>query len=523
MRFESSRGVIPLLTLLALTSCGSEPCSDGFTRGDDGNCHADTTDTLPGDTSLTDTSVAPEWYPLPEACEESSGLAEDPLVLLDWPEEGEPAPGEAFLEMVDLIHAPDEQRIYAAGQGGLIVWDLTTSSVVGTFPQDGRGRYHHVELIDEALVAVTHRDRGLEIMDLSGDRAVDFGVEYSWPFIGGAGMAWAPPYLYIVGQNGQLMTLELDGDGAPTPVITVEGLGSPWEMVIDGDMAWIADNALGVVPVDLSDPARPELGDPVQTVGGALDIAISGAGTSNRALHVATGSSGVETFSLSSDGTPTSSSRTNYSTSIVSVAVADDILWAVGHEDVAVLHLLDPASPTPIAREETPAFGMHVEASGTTGWVADWGHLGIYEVNSSLEAPSMDLSVSEVTLESGSQRELTIRNRGAAPLELFGATTGDSRLTIEASELIVDPGSDASLRLTLAEGEEQLDTTLCLSTNDPDGPTIEVPVTSTSTVSASHGVGEPAPDFTLTDLDGNSHRLSEQLGHPVVLVYFATW
>jgi len=36
-------------------------------------------------------------------------------------------------------------------------------------------------------------------------------------------------------------------------------------------------------------------------------------------------------------------------------------------------------------------------------------------------------------------------------------------------------------------------------------------------------LGNDAPDFVLEDLDGNSHRLSEQLGHPVVLVFFATW
>ena len=36
-------------------------------------------------------------------------------------------------------------------------------------------------------------------------------------------------------------------------------------------------------------------------------------------------------------------------------------------------------------------------------------------------------------------------------------------------------------------------------------------------------IGQQAPDFTLMDLDGNLHTLSDQLGHPVVLAYFATW
>jgi hypothetical protein len=36
-------------------------------------------------------------------------------------------------------------------------------------------------------------------------------------------------------------------------------------------------------------------------------------------------------------------------------------------------------------------------------------------------------------------------------------------------------------------------------------------------------VGDPAPDFALEDLHGARWRLSEQLGHPVVLTYIATW
>ena len=35
--------------------------------------------------------------------------------------------------------------------------------------------------------------------------------------------------------------------------------------------------------------------------------------------------------------------------------------------------------------------------------------------------------------------------------------------------------------------------------------------------------GRKAPDFTLLDLDGQPHRLSDEAGHPVVINYWATW
>jgi hypothetical protein len=35
--------------------------------------------------------------------------------------------------------------------------------------------------------------------------------------------------------------------------------------------------------------------------------------------------------------------------------------------------------------------------------------------------------------------------------------------------------------------------------------------------------GEPAPDFTLNDLDGLSHSLSDYQGKVVLLAFFASW
>ena len=35
--------------------------------------------------------------------------------------------------------------------------------------------------------------------------------------------------------------------------------------------------------------------------------------------------------------------------------------------------------------------------------------------------------------------------------------------------------------------------------------------------------GEPAPNFTISDIDGNSFTLSDSLGKPTALMFFHTW
>ena len=61
-----------------------------------------------------------------------------------------------------------------------------------------------------------------------------------------------------------------------------------------------------------------------------------------------------------------------------------------------------------------------------------------------------------------------------------------------------------------------------MATNDPDEPTQTLEIL-TSNDDSSVLIGEPAPDFSLPGIDGVYYTLSEQVGKPVVLVYFATW
>ena len=106
-------------------------------------------------------------------------------------------------------------------------------------------------------------------------------------------------------------------------------------------------------------------------------------------------------------------------------------------------------------------------------------------------------------------------------MELLGVGALAEGLSVQADRLVVAPGEAARIRVVY-EGGGPLDEELCFATNDPTFEVISVAL-HTGERGQNEAIGEAAPDFALRDLDGSTHRLSEQLGHPVVLAYFATW
>ena len=101
-------------------------------------------------------------------------------------------------------------------------------------------------------------------------------------------------------------------------------------------------------------------------------------------------------------------------------------------------------------------------------------------------------------------------------------TVSDDRIAVGFDGLEAGPGEVVTGSVSANETVTDLEAEICVATNDPDEPLLHLSVASSSS-GASVNIGEPAPDFTLQDLEGNYHTLSQSLGHPVILCYFATW
>ncbi len=86
-----------------------------------------------------------------------------------------------------------------------------------------------------------------------------------------------------------------------TEIASISTPGTPSTPAILGDSAYVAAGSVGIVRVDISDPAQPVLLDSFATQGQAEDIVGS---FLNNLLVVADGSAGVSSYWLYADGTP---------------------------------------------------------------------------------------------------------------------------------------------------------------------------------------------------------------------------
>lgn len=459
--------------------------------------------------SAGDTATASEWITLPTDCTAPGELGTDPITLLD-----EVLPGQygGLYEMVDIELA--DGLAYAVGQGGLVILDATpgAAAVLGSGVSD---RFHRVEPIGNGYVALTHRDRGVTIADVRDPSRPAKVASIGGP--GWEGMTYAEGRLYVTVRDEGVVVIDVSDPAAPMQVGEAPGLSAPWDLSkLRAGWTYAADNTLGVVPIDLSDPDAPVVGEPVDLGSAVLHVTVDG-----DFLYASAGGAGVVILDLSDPAAPAPITTLPTGGSVVMTAVADGLLYAADHTGLAVWDVSDPAAPIPVGRQETPQFALGVAAADDVAWVADWTALEGWAVARHARAPEVELSTSSVLFSAaGGTKDIGIANLGGADLHLLGATASDARLSIEVSTETLAPGESGTLRLAFAGDGEALDATVCLATDDADGPLVELEA---GTGSDDPLIGLAAPDFALPGLDGETYRLSEQLGHPVMLVYFATW
>lgn len=432
--------------------------------------------------------------------------------------EAEPANGNLYLVGTGgfYVLAPRNGRFASAGQLGDL-WD-------GAGGTGGREvDFYEAEPFADRLIAISNRELGVSIIDATTPSQPR--LRSSTALNGASGIAFSGNTMLVATYLGEVVAFDVTNPDAPQQVGAVSGLGNPWELIVVGDRAYVADNRHGLVVLDVSNASQPSLLTTITTAGGAQDIDEEGGH-----LYVAVGSVGIEIFDLANPDAPASVGLVQSGAAVVAVSAAGNIVWGATQEGLIAADVSTPSAPLPLAAQMTQEWAMNVFARGTTAYVADWSTMTSFELNTQVRAPEADVERSEVyfldepdPMGTPKQVQLRISNRGGADLVVSGGEIADPRFSLSLDRSTLPPGTAATFTLSFADDGQAVDTELCIATNDPDEPIYRVALKESSNTMTS--TGESAPDFDLPDVDDDTirYRLSEQLGKPVLLVYFATW
>lgn len=510
----SMGGVLLCMLLVGCNRREPNPCPLG--------CVTDSAAPADRDTAGGDSGETTTFIPLPAHCKPGDGGV-DPFVLIGSEKNTEEQGSTWFTEILDLVYLPDAERVITAGQGGVAVFGVdepeqpVTYGNIGAQKGDFR-RYYHVLPIDADTAWATHRDHGLDVLDLSDVNNLVRTARLDG--LGFEGLDASGEMLYVVSTEGSMAVFDVADPLQPKAITTVDDLSRPWDVVVVGEVAYVADGDLGVVAYSIATPSAPTRLSTVSSAGHPIRLV-----SADGYLYVAAGAAGLEIFDLSDPSTPALVHRADVGGGALDVAVHDGWVGVVTQEAVVMLDIGregTPEQPVPHAYEETEQYAMSIDAAGAYWAVGDWNILGMWQVREQ-QAPAVDLSLDTVAfLEGAEARLVSLTNRGGADLLLTGATAPQG-VSVLTSAQTVPPGDSAVLQIAWdGDGELGEDAALCLASNDPSRPTVSLSLTS-GVSGEGKAVGQEAPDFSLRDLDGNIHNLSEQRGHPVVLAYFATW
>jgi hypothetical protein len=339
-------------------------------------------------------------------------------------------------------------------------------------------------------------------------------------------------YEGIAARNGHLFAsrhadgleiLDLADPLNPQTVGELTALQNAWDVAFVGDHILVADGAGGLAVVDGSDVTAPFLVQRLPTTGAAVDVDVAG-----NLAALAVGSGGVDLFDVSDPQAVVYLQTVDTPGLAMAVALTADLLYVADYNTIVVYDVSVPTSPTAIGWEDTPIRAMGLDARADLAVVADWSSVRFYRRGPSTRG-DIHVAVSSIAfgaVAAGTVVDTTffIANTGGAPVQIddiveFGAAFSLS----EPTSFSLAPGTSAEVTLTFAPEVEGYDATFVrIDSDDSDEDTITFPVSADDQPWVLE-VGEEAPDFTLIDMGGAPHTLSDYRGRIVVAAFFANW
>ncbi len=428
--------------------------------------------------------------------------------------------GYGFVHLTELGRDVDRDITWGAGSGGLFAVQEQADGSLALIGQEATiERLYTMTMLGDGRVAGTTRYKGVALYDTVDTMAPTMsGFKHlSSP----GGVAEQDELLHVLTYTGSLITVSTPLEGSPNTVAVTAWEGQPWRMVVDGDRGYVADALAGIVVLDLTVADAPAVIGTFPELVGLQDIAVG-----TEALYAAAGAAGLAVYDLSDRDAPALVTTRDVGWSVASVEVDGDRLWLTTQEALVLMDVTAPTDPQPWAFEVTEEWAFDTVADGDRVWVADWCRLEVWELDPDAAAPSIDVSAQQLTVgEATPGATLQVVNRGNDTLNILDLSVSNDLLSASTDIDAVAPGEAATVTVEFIDvpGAGPMAGSLCVVTDDPRDPALEVLVSTSKSALPLAVQDAPATDFLLFDLEGEPHQLSDYYGQPVVLLWFASW
>jgi hypothetical protein len=261
--------------------------------------------------------------------------------------------------------------------GGLKVIDIsdpTATSIVATFPTTGAAKCVKVSG-NYAYVACY--SAGLEVVDITYPASPSAAGTFD-PGSNAWGVTVSGDYCYLTNGTG-LCAIDIRDPDNPQGVDCYTTPGTAWKVCLAGEYAFVADNTFGLHIVDIADPVLPPIPIAVcSEVGGARSLSVDG-----NIAYMTSDDVGLAAVDISNPRNPGFSNDWSCNTpgNARDVAIAGDVAYvADGYPDLVMVDITEPQNLTWEGGYdwETRYGGAHargeandIVVSGTYAYLAD--------------------------------------------------------------------------------------------------------------------------------------------------------
>ena len=233
----------------------------------------------------------------------------------------------------------------------------------------GGGTYN-VKIVDNLAYVIAS---GLAIIDISNpalpvlksrlNNPLDFDVEIVGNF------AYITANADVYGGYG-LQIIDISNPVSPTFIgsfaINYHG-GTPYDVKIVGNLAYLADRQQGLKIVDISNPVSPTFIGSYDTLGNTWNLQIVG-----NLAYIADFDS-LQIIDISNPASPSFKGSYDTQGQAVSVQIVGNLAYvADGDSGLQIIDISNPAKPTFKGSYDTPSSALDVEIVGNFAYVTDW-------------------------------------------------------------------------------------------------------------------------------------------------------